>query len=229
MSLILDALKRAESERESIRQSAALPAAASAPVLARPRRTWVFGVVAVAVILAVAFKLLRPPVTPPSETETEVVQDEPDVTDESGEPETIVDDDVTPIPGSEDIASLDDVSEPEEPQDSIAEPVVVAPAPAPAPTAAPAAEPTPPPAVVVQTPKTLKPLRDMPASYRGEFPALAIVVHSYDKDPALRFVRIGGYRYKEGEVLAEGPRLLEIVNNGLVLEYRGERVIYPLD
>lgn len=226
MSLILDALKRAENERESIRQSAALPAvAASVPPLPSRRRAWVLGAIAAVMVVAVTVIVMRQPASPPNEA---VLKAE---TAKAPELEPPVTAGVTPIPGSEDVTSLDDVTEPEELSDNVAEPPAITPAPVPTPAAAPVATVEPPPASppVVATSKTLKPLREMPSSYRAEFPDLVIQVHSYDNDAATRFVRIGGYRYKEGETLAEGPRLLEIVRNGLVLEYRGERVIYPLD
>lgn len=230
MSLILDALKRAESERESIRQSAAIPDAAPAPQMPSSRRTWVFGAIAAVVVVGLAIVALQPP--PPAPTPA-VKPPKPSAAASPQEPMATP---VTPIPGSEDVVSLDDLTEPEALNDSVAEPVAPAAATPPAPTpvpviAAPVLQPEPvsKPTPVVPTNKTLKPLRDMPSSYRAEFPALTIQVHSYDANLAARFVRIGGYRYKEGEALAEGPRLLEIVSKGLVLEYRGERVIYPLD
>lgn len=240
MSLILDALKRAESERASVRQSTPLPTVAAAPALPQPRRTWMVGTVAVLAILALVLALTRRE-APPSKVQPEAseraaapvptLENKIETATRSSIPQII-----TPIPGSEGVASLDDLTEPEVLNQSVAEPVPVAAAdPEPTPAAPPAAEPVAPvpepssPVVTASAPKTLKPLRDMPSSYRAEFPALSILVHSYDANPAARFVRIGGHRYKEGEVLAEGPRLLEIVSKGLVLEYRGERVIYPLD
>ncbi|MBI2382629.1 MAG: general secretion pathway protein GspB, partial [Gammaproteobacteria bacterium] len=70
-------------------------------------------------------------------------------------------------------------------------------------------------------------LRDMPAGYRADFPNLNVDVHVYQRDPQRRFVLINGRRYKEGEQLAEGPLVVQIVENGIVLDYRGERVLYP--
>jgi hypothetical protein len=55
-----------------------------------------------------------------------------------------------------------------------------------------------------------------------------VEVHVYERERGLRFVMVNGKRYKEGERLAEGPQLLEIVREGLVLEYRGEKVLYTL-
>lgn len=72
------------------------------------------------------------------------------------------------------------------------------------------------------------PLSDMPSDYRRDFPALSVEVHVWDGEPSRRFVLIGGKRYVEGQSLAEGPQLLQITQDGLVLEYRGSRVAYSL-
>ena len=72
------------------------------------------------------------------------------------------------------------------------------------------------------------PLAEMPPAYRTDFPALTVEVHVWDSDPARRFVLINGKRYTEGATLAQGPRLAEIAQDGLVLEFRGSRVLYSL-
>lgn len=69
----------------------------------------------------------------------------------------------------------------------------------------------------------------MPSTYRAEFPALSVDVHVYNADPQRRFVLINGKRYREGDPLAEGPRLAEIVPDGMVVDWRGERVVYTLN
>lgn len=75
----------------------------------------------------------------------------------------------------------------------------------------------------------LRRLKDMPSTYRAEFPALSVDVHVYNADPQRRFVLINGKRYREGDPLAEGPRLAEIVPDGMVVDWRGERVVYTLN
>lgn len=72
------------------------------------------------------------------------------------------------------------------------------------------------------------PLSDMPPAYRSDFPALSVEVHVWDSQPTKRFVLVNGKRYSEGDTLAQGPRLAEIAQEGLVLEYRGSRVLYSL-
>ncbi len=70
--------------------------------------------------------------------------------------------------------------------------------------------------------------REMSPNYRAEFPTLSVDVHVYNDDPQRRFVILNGKRYREGDTLAEGPKLVAIVANGVVLDWRGERVLYSL-
>jgi general secretion pathway protein B len=83
-----------------------------------------------------------------------------------------------------------------------------------------------PPALTVPAP--LRKFREMPPDYRADFPALKIEIHVYEKAAQSRFVMVNGRKYREGERLSEGPALVEIVPEGLVLEYRGEKVLYTL-
>lgn len=71
-------------------------------------------------------------------------------------------------------------------------------------------------------------LREMPSSYQANFPALNLEVHAHDAQPERRFILISGKRYREGQNLAEGPRVIEIVADGVVLEHAGQQVLYPL-
>lgn len=71
-------------------------------------------------------------------------------------------------------------------------------------------------------------LQQMPDNYRAHFPSLAVDVHVYDDEPSRRFVIIGGRRYGEGETLNAGPRLVQIVPEGMVLDWQGQRVVYAL-
>jgi general secretion pathway protein B len=90
-------------------------------------------------------------------------------------------------------------------------PVVEAqPPPAPAPTQAP------------------KPLHEMPSGFVANLPSLSIDIHSYDKQPAKRYVLINMEKYREGDYLADGPRVIEILPDGAVMEHMGERFILPI-
>jgi general secretion pathway protein B len=80
------------------------------------------------------------------------------------------------------------------------------------------------PAPAPQIPK----LGDMSVDYRAAFPAISLDVHSYDSAPKKRFIMIAGKRYNEGDALPEGPRIMQIVQDGVVFEFRGEQVLFPM-
>jgi general secretion pathway protein B len=276
MSLILDALKRAERERQAERSAALEDLPAASAQRARPRRRWRrLGVVALlAIIAALGWSFVRQrPVKPPvPESAVRPARPAPSAPQQSAPPAASRQPATPPpilarpapapppavIPGTEGVVSLEELTsdqvdpalavapqtpapatpeapapadEPEEmpvdePEEIPAEeaPAPTKPAPAPAP-----AEPVPraiPPALT--QPAQWRRLREMPPDYRADFPALTIEVHVYERAPAQRFVLVNGRRYKEGERLAEGPQLLEIVREGIVLDYRGERVLYPI-
>lgn len=256
MSLILDALKRAERERRSEHApvlEAAPPPSPRRPRLRRPLRlVAVIGLIAV--VLGAGWALVRDRDAPPADddaTDAAVAQTAPDPAPEAATvpPAPAAPTEPAPevIPGTESVASLEELTEgvvdeaPAEPPPATeSTPSTVQPA-APPPTApssaeptvtpsAPAATATPPPAVppALTQPAPLRKLREMPPDYRADFPALTVEVHVFERNAAERFVRINGRRYKQGDALAEGPRILEIVREGIVLEYRGQKVLYPL-
>jgi general secretion pathway protein B len=76
--------------------------------------------------------------------------------------------------------------------------------------------------------KPARPLNDMPSGFAAHLPSLNIDIHSYDKNPAKRYVLINMEKYHEGDYLGEGPQLIEILPSGVVLEYLGERFIMPI-
>lgn len=76
-------------------------------------------------------------------------------------------------------------------------------------------------------PPGVRRLADLPDEMRARVPLLRIDVHAWNADPARRFVLVNGARYREGERTAEGVRLLAIVDNGIVIEVDGERVLIP--
>lgn len=70
-------------------------------------------------------------------------------------------------------------------------------------------------------------LAELPPAFRDSVPALAINAHAWSANPAARFVLINLRRYAEGDTLAEGPRLLRIRPEGVVLEFQGEQFFLP--
>lgn len=282
MSLILDALKRAERERQSIGSPATGDAAPAAP---RRRRAPVLILGALVLIAGSAvawFVLHKKPAGAPIEVVQRTAPAKPTAPSRPPQPQPTQPRVAPPPPvvrGTEGAASLDDLTGPgpeagEAPLPPVETPPArnpskpahipgpppateakPAPAPAPAPqakTEVPAAEPpveetpapqdtTPPPrqeTAPAERPRPLPPaltqqvpmrkLREMPPDYRAAFPALSVDVHNYEKDATRRFVMINGRRYHEGERIAEGPQIAEIVRDGIVFDFRGEKVLYPL-
>lgn len=71
------------------------------------------------------------------------------------------------------------------------------------------------------------PLAAMPADFRSGLPALEINAHAWAERADQRFALINLRRYEEGDTLREGPRLLRIEQDGVILEFRGERFSLP--
>lgn len=70
-------------------------------------------------------------------------------------------------------------------------------------------------------------LKDMPPEYRIEVPGLTINALAYSDEPAERFVLINLRRYSEGERLREGPRVLQIQDGAVILEYKNREFALP--
>ena len=56
-------------------------------------------------------------------------------------------------------------------------------------------------------------------------PALRLELHGYSDRPAERFVFINGHKYREGQRLTEGPDVVTIEPNGVVLSQQGQRFL----
>lgn len=98
--------------------------------------------------------------------------------------------------------------------------VPVARAPSPAPVAPPAAEPAP----DARIPRAA----DLPEALRRELPRLAISGSIYSDDPASRFVVINGDVAREGARLSPDLVLEEIRPRELVLRFKGQRYRLPV-
>lgn len=270
MSLILDALKRAENERRDLLSAfTAAPPPGTDVRLAGRRRSWLIGIILLLVMAAVAGLYLFKSRTP-ARSQT---SHDPVATSGLPAPETQL---VAPqatavaapsvIPGTEGMASLDEltlanpgpasaavpVTQPAKPvaaqggaaklaQDEPAQAAGLASTDADAnrtETEAPANKSSEPDAIETTPTKPVPPaltqavplrkFREMTPEYRSDFPALVVEVHVYDDNPARRWTLINGRRYKAGERLAEGPMLTAIAPDGLVLDFRGEKLLYPV-
>lgn len=235
MSHILDALRRADEERhlgrspdlgaiiQPVRRVAQQPATAS-------RLPWLL--LAVAVMLVVALLVWRWPAAPgATNATTEALQAAPIPPTPSAAATAAAQPRAETAPRiriteAQQLRSFDDVLPPPPPPP----PPRATPAPAPQAPAAPIA--TPAPRAAVDSPPRggdgLPTLADMPASFRDGFPALQLDVHVYNRDPARRFVLIGGQRYGEGDTLREGPQLEGIEADSLRLQWRGQRLRLPV-
>lgn len=254
MSYILEALRRAERERqmgkapsvESLTQGG--PAGAPAGV---PWRIWLLaGSTAAIAVAALALLLWPAPRSVPAPAPDSAAEAPPaapppapaPVARATLEAAPAIPADAPPLPAAiEDdtaLASLDDVSEPEpkpavtatetaplQPQD-LARPTE--PAAAPAPAATTVLSGTAPASGATVVPAGVTVLREMPEDYRSQFPVAALDVHVYDADPARRWVMIAGKRYREGETVASGPLIERIVENGVIFDYGGARVLMPV-
>lgn len=96
-----------------------------------------------------------------------------------------------------------------------------------APTPAGAAKaPSPPPAAGVDSGDGPAVIWALPYAQRRGIPELKLSMHVYAAEPANRFVIINGNRQVEGDDF-EGLKLIEIRNDGIVLEHQGVRFVYP--
>ena len=139
-------------------------------------------------------------------------------------------------------AAAPDASNPPAPV-TIPRPASASPPPAPAPT--PQAVPTnpvaPPPAAAVAVsppapaPASAAPsaaaslplLWELPYDKRKDIPALTMSLQVYSDDPSQRFAIVNDERHVEGDELGDGLTLKEIAPEGLIVEYHGERFLFP--
>lgn len=66
---------------------------------------------------------------------------------------------------------------------------------------------------------------------RGELnvPHMHLDIHVFSADPGERFVFINMRRYNEGQATQEGPRIERIVRDGVVMDYQGQRFFLARD
>ncbi len=70
-------------------------------------------------------------------------------------------------------------------------------------------------------------LDTLPLEFQQSLPPLHLDVHSYAQKPAERFVVINMQRYQTGDTLKEGPKIIAITPQGVVLDYNGQRFLLP--
>ena len=225
MSYILDALRKAERER-NLGQPPSMQAVTQPSALHRPQRRplWplLLGLAVLMLIATIATLVWQrhraAEAAPPVEAAAAPV------------PVAAL---PAPTPGA--VSSFDDLAPPEPAlpplEDELPAEEPMAPAPPPAATVEPPPVETP--AVQKEEPveaadPILPLVRDMPPAWRASFPQLTVEVHVYNHSRDKRWVMINSRRYREGEALAEGPRLAEITPDGIVFEHQGQRALLPV-
>lgn len=224
MSLILDALRKSEHQR----QRQAGPGLAVVPESGAKHRpaTWVLvlGVLLAANIVVLAVVLLTERPAKPAAVASPPVAAAP--TESRAEPPRSVP--VTLPPKS----PRDEVR----PLTTEVAPPSAAPAPAPraeqgAPSASRDAPRPAPSANAERASQDARLPRFTDLVVRGELnvPHMHVDIHVFSPDPAERFVFVNMRRYNEGDATQEGPRIERITNDGVVMDYQGQRFFLARD
>ena len=71
--------------------------------------------------------------------------------------------------------------------------------------------------------KTLLPYQALSLDARQNFPDLSLDIHVFSDKPERRFVLLNGKRYQQGDWLDEGPLLESITEQGVILVYQDQR------
>jgi len=69
---------------------------------------------------------------------------------------------------------------------------------------------------------------ELPPEIQQELPKVAISAHIYDSNPSSRIISIHGSAFHEGDNVAPGLRLENIIPEGVILSYKGYRFYKPL-
>ena len=66
-------------------------------------------------------------------------------------------------------------------------------------------------------------LQQMPQDFQRSLPSLAVTIHVYSHDESQRILFINNREYRRGSQIEGGIRVEDIVPDGAVLSFRGER------
>ncbi|MBW8843726.1 MAG: general secretion pathway protein GspB [Burkholderiales bacterium] len=256
MSYILDALRRAEADRERERGRVpglhTQPLSSSEAAPAAAHRRWLPWAGAGLLLLAgigagswwaggqqEAPSALAPPVPPPAPTPQLRQPTEVATAPVPAPPAPAATQPVSSAPAPQPAASASPYLPPAPPPGAVAAaPVAPAPrpggaaTPAPAPVVAatpvpvPAVPPAPAPTPVAEAP--IPRLAELPESMRHELPRLVISGSVYSDDPASRFVIVNGQVLREGARLSADLVLEQIGQRELVLRFKGQRFRQPV-
>lgn len=240
MSFILDALKKSEADRQRQNsvEAAYLPDRAQNP---GPSRWLTVAVILLVINIAVlAVVLLKPGAERPAAVATEPVaqperapaEEDPSfremVTEAKRTQQTVTPATSAPPPNQQQTDTQQSTPASQTPQLASQQPQQQAPPPVA--TAQPATT-NEPPAAMSSEPNAgaavYPTFNEVRAEGIVDLPPLRIDIHVYSENAADRFVFINMNRHKERSTLSEGPQILEIVPEGVVLEYRGTRFVLP--
>ncbi len=70
-------------------------------------------------------------------------------------------------------------------------------------------------------------LSSLPQAFRSSLPPLAVNIHVYSPDQSQRILYINNRQARQGERIEGGVVVEEIVHDGVVLQYRGQRFRLP--
>lgn len=212
MSFILDALKKAESERSRNAGPVLMDVRIAQSRQRLPVWAWILGCVLLANLALLAFLFMRKPAAVSAQPVAVVV------------PAAAASAATSPAPAPAPTAVTPTVTAPAvilEPVLQLAPPGLPAPVPAPVVTPAPAA---PAPAPLLPRIDNLPTWQDLVAQ-GVSLPTPQLTLHVYDEVPANRYVLLNSRRLREGDELADGIRVESIVPRGIVLNARGRRFV----
>jgi general secretion pathway protein B len=205
MSFILDALKKAESER-SRNSGPVLMDVRVAPTRQRlPAWAWMLAFALLANLLVLAWLLLRRPAAPASIAASTNASVAAAPAQPAGVPVAIPPAVIAPV------------AELPAPQP------VTAPLPLPAPIPSPTVSPP----AVTATPLNVDNLPTMQEVLASgvTLPPLLLSLHAYDEAPANRYVLLNSKRLREGDELPDGIKVERITPRGVVLDIHGRRFL----
>jgi general secretion pathway protein B len=208
MSFILDALKKAESERSRQTGPVLMDVRVVAPRQRLPVWAWILGCVLLANLLVLAWLLLRTPrQASPAAAVTQPAAATPPAAPAAPAP--------PPVAVVEPTASAPVVVVPAAPAPAVLPTQSPAPAPSPAPTSS---------SAVLPRIDNLPTAQDLVAQ-GVSLPTLTLNLHVYDEVPANRYVLLNARRLREGDEVADGVRVETIVPGGVVFNARGRRFV----
>ena len=234
MSVILDALRKSEAERQRGRAPGLFVEQVPLPSRRRRRPAWIFVLPALLAAGIVASWFLRPQTNGPTVAAV-AVNAPPATMPTTALPEAIAPAPALPVPAESTSRvpppqRLPDVPPPA-PQTAPPAAAATVPAPAPAASAPAAAEPLPAPVEAAAPAMPVEPLlprlADLPAAERAALPPLKLSMHVFADEPAQRFVILDGRRQGEGASPAAGVVIEQIRRDGVVLSANGRRLLLP--